>query len=63
MIMESQFKPGDIVNLKSDKEHKMTVMAVNDTNCVCIWLDIVIQMQAYTLPLSAVELSAANVSN
>lgn len=35
-----QFKPGDVVNLKSNHLHKMTIEKENpDTTYLCVWQD------------------------
>lgn len=58
--MESpKFKVGDVVTLRSDKNTKMTVSAVSNNICTCLWFDVVIQIQSFNFVEEVLELSAS----
>ncbi len=64
--MEAKFKKGDIVNLKSDKENRMTVSEVRNepTNekkfngwYECMWFDITLELRQQDIREEVLEMS------
>jgi uncharacterized protein YodC (DUF2158 family) len=57
--MESNFKIGEVVNLKSDKSNKMTVNEVNDGIVKCIWFDITVEIKERDFKFEVLEHSSS----